>query len=81
MIVYPFLGIPTCIPATYGIIGVLQRKGEAFGDAKALRKPVMDAEDVQKGKDLRAKIYSGVGNSEIFGLMDKYFTDLCKYIR
>ena len=35
-------------------------------------------EDVRKGRELRTKIYSGVGNSEIFALMVKYFKDLCE---
>lgn len=38
----------------------------------------MDAEDVRRGQDLRARVYKGVGNGEIFGLMQKHFTDLCK---
>ena len=62
------------------MIGVVQRKGQAFASTKVLRKPIVTEEDVQKGSELRAKIYSGVGNSEIFGLMDKYFTDLCKLL-
>ncbi|KAH6959622.1 hypothetical protein BKA56DRAFT_624173 [Ilyonectria sp. MPI-CAGE-AT-0026] len=75
-IISPYLGMPTCIPACYGMIGVIQRKGQEFASTKVLRKPVVTEEDAQKGNELRTKIYSGVGNSEIFGLMDKYFTDL-----
>ncbi|KAG9243371.1 hypothetical protein BJ878DRAFT_583243 [Calycina marina] len=75
-IVFPFLGLPTCIPGCYGMIGVLERKGEAYGSTENLRKTTMDEENVRKGRELRAKIYSGVGNSGIFSLMDKYFTDL-----
>lgn len=77
-IIFPYLGMPTCIPACYGMIGVLQRKGQAYGSTKVLRKPVVTEEDARKGTELRSKIYSGVGNSEIFDLMDKYFTDLCE---
>ena len=76
--VFPFLGLPTCIPGCYGMIGVLERKGGAYSTTENLRKATMDEEDVRKGKELRAKIYSGVGNSGIFSLMDKYFTDLCE---
>lgn len=75
-IIFPYLGMPTCIPACYGMIGVVQRKGQAFASMQVLRKPVMTEEDVRKGTELRARIYHGVGNSEIFELMDKYFTDL-----
>jgi hypothetical protein len=78
MCVYPFLGVPACMPACYGMIGVLERKGEVYGDTKRLRKPFMDEEDVQRGKELRATIYASAGNSGIFALMDKYFPDLCK---
>jgi hypothetical protein len=54
------------------MIGVLERKGQAYGGTKRLRTPTMDDQDIQRGKELRAKIYSGVGNSGIFSLMDKY---------
>ncbi|CZR66559.1 uncharacterized protein PAC_16460 [Phialocephala subalpina] len=76
MCVYPFLGVPACMPACYGMIGVLERKGQAYGDTTRLRKPFMDEEDVEKGRKLRATIYSSAGNSGIFALMDKYFPDL-----
>ena len=76
--VFPFLGLPTCIPGCYGMIGVLERKGVQYGDTRNLRQLTMGDVDVQKGRELRAKIYSGVGNSGIFSLMNKYFTDLCK---
>ena len=29
-IAYPFLGMPACIPACYGMIGVIERKGSEF---------------------------------------------------
>lgn len=77
-IIFPYLGMPTCIPACYGMIGVVQRKGKAYGSTEVLRKPIITEEDVRKGSELRGKIYQGVGNSEIFALMNTYFTDLCK---
>lgn len=78
-IVFPYVGMPTCIPACYGMIGVVQRKGPEYASARALRKDTISEEDAQKGRDLRGRIYSGVGNSQIFGLMDQYFTDLCEF--
>lgn len=77
-IVFPYLGMPTCIPACYGIIGVVQHKGSEYASKKAFRKDTVDEEDARKGRELRGKIYKGVGNSQIFGLMDEYFTDMCK---
>jgi hypothetical protein len=77
-IVTPYLGMPTCIPACYGMIGVVQRKGSEYASTQVLRKETIDEDDVRKGKELRTRIYSGVGNSEIFDLMNVYFTDLCK---
>lgn len=61
------------------MIGVVQRKGKEFASTRVLRKETVDENDVQKGKELRARIYSGVGNSEIFDLMNVYFTDMCKW--
>ncbi|UPK95280.1 hypothetical protein LCI18_006215 [Fusarium solani-melongenae] len=75
-IVFPYIGMPTCIPACYGMIGVVQRKGPAYASTRVLRKTTVDEDDVKKGRELRSRIYSGVGNSDIFSLMDKYFTDL-----
>ncbi|CAG9946902.1 unnamed protein product [Clonostachys rosea f. rosea IK726] len=75
-IIFPYVGMPTCIPACYGMIGVVQRKGPAYASTEVLRKPTIDENDVANGRALRAKIYRGVGNSDIFSLMDKYFTDL-----
>jgi hypothetical protein len=77
-IIFPYLGMPNCVPACYGMIGVAQRKGTSFASTKVLRQPVVTEEDARKGQELRSRIYSGVGNSEIFNLMDKYFTDLCE---
>jgi hypothetical protein len=71
--------MPSCVPACYGMIGVVQRKGTTFASTKVFRQPVVTEEDARKGQELRSRIYSGVGNSEIFNLMDKYFTDLCEY--
>ena len=76
--VYPFLGVPACMPACYGMIGVLERKGQSYGDTTRLRKRFMDESDVKGGQKLRATIYSTAGNSGIFSLMDKYFSDLCE---
>ena len=78
MCVYPFLGVPACMPACYGMIGVLERKGQSYGDTERLRKPFMDESDVEKGRQLRSTIYSTAGNAGIFALMDKYFPDLCE---
>ncbi|KAH7230183.1 uncharacterized protein BKA55DRAFT_743405 [Fusarium redolens] len=75
-IVFPYIGMPTCIPACYGMIGVVERKGSEYASTRVLRKTTIDEEDVKKGSELKSRIYSGVGNSGIFSLMDKYFTDL-----
>ncbi|KAH8698728.1 hypothetical protein BGW36DRAFT_426420 [Talaromyces proteolyticus] len=75
-IIFPYVGIPQCIPACYGMIGVVQRKGQEYASQKKLRSPRVTEEDVQRGQELRQRIYSGVGNSEIFKLMDVYFTEL-----
>lgn len=77
-IIFPYLGLPSCMPACYGMIGVVQRKGKEFASLKVLRKKTVDEEDVRKGVELRARIYKGVGNSDIFDLMKIYFEDLCE---
>ncbi|KAJ5174161.1 uncharacterized protein N7482_000038 [Penicillium canariense] len=75
-IIFPYLGMPTCIPACYGMVGVVQRKGPEYASTRVLRKDTIGEDDVHRGRVLRDRIYSGVGNSQIFGLMDQYFTDL-----
>ncbi|KAF5581448.1 5-carboxymethyl-2-hydroxymuconate isomerase [Fusarium pseudoanthophilum] len=62
-IVFPYIGMPTCIPACYGMIGVVERKGAAYASTRVLRKTTVDEEDVKRGTELKARIYSGVGNS------------------
>ncbi|KAF9884379.1 hypothetical protein FE257_001835 [Aspergillus nanangensis] len=76
-IAFPYVGMPTCIPACYGMIGVVQRKGEAYASTLVLRNGTITEQDARKGNVLRSRIYKRVGNSEIFGLKDHYFTDLC----
>ncbi|KEF51224.1 uncharacterized protein A1O9_12727 [Exophiala aquamarina CBS 119918] len=74
--VFPYLGIPTCIPACYGMIGVVKRKGWEFASTERLRGRMISVDDAKRGRELRTSVYRNVGNSEIFGLMDTYFTDL-----
>lgn len=69
--------MPSCIPGCYGMIGVIQKKGSKYASNKILRATVITEEDSAKGKELRRRIYGGVGNSDIFQLMDHYFTELC----
>ncbi|KAF5002932.1 hypothetical protein FDECE_10487 [Fusarium decemcellulare] len=73
--VLPYLGLPTCIPACYGLIGVVKRKGPQYAAPTRLRNPAIEAQDAIRGTELRKRIYTGVGNGEIFGLMDQYFAD------
>ncbi|OCT49466.1 hypothetical protein CLCR_05046 [Cladophialophora carrionii] len=75
-VVFPYLGMPTLVPACYGMIGVVKRKGLSYAHTARLRQPVIDADTVQTGFQLRSQIYRGVGNAEIFGEMEKLFTDL-----
>ncbi|KAF9890059.1 hypothetical protein FE257_006739 [Aspergillus nanangensis] len=80
-IAFPYVGMPTCIPAYYGMIGVVQRKGEAYASTRVLRNGTITEQDARKGNELRSRIYKRVENSEIFGLMDHYFTDLRSVLR
>jgi hypothetical protein len=59
------------------MIGVIQRKGAQYASKRVLRAATITEEDIAKGEALRHRVYSGVGNSEIFSLMSQYFTDLC----
>lgn len=67
------------MPACYGMIGVVEHKGETYGDTTRLRKGHMDSEDIERGMELRAAIYKSAGNRGIFEKMDKYFADLCEH--
>jgi hypothetical protein len=59
------------------MIGVIQRKGPEYASNRVLRVATVTDEDVGKGKELRRRIYSSAGNSDIFRLMEEYFADLC----
>lgn len=78
--IYPFLGMPSLVPGCFGMIGVLQRKGEQYASLRQFRKPTIDEENIRKGLELRKKIYASAGNSEILTLLGKYFADLCEWI-
>ncbi|RKL18917.1 hypothetical protein BFJ70_g14131 [Fusarium oxysporum] len=75
-ITFPYLGMPTLVPACYGMIGVVNRKGLSYAHMERLRQPAIDATTVHTGFQLRSQIYRGVGNEEIFLQMEKLFTDL-----
>lgn len=66
------------MPGCYGMIGVVERKGEEYGDSTRLRKRWMDEKDVENGTVLRAQIYRSAGNRGIFDKMDKWFPELCQ---
>lgn len=75
-ITFPYLGMPTLVPACYGMIGVVNRKGLSYAHMERLRQPAIDATTVHTGFQLRSQIYRGVGNEDIFLQMEKLFTDL-----
>lgn len=76
--IYPFLGAPACMPACYGMIGVVERKGEAYGNSTRRRKGYMTQDDVERGAELRGNIYKTAGNRFIFDKMEHFFPDLCQ---
>lgn len=61
------------------MIGVVERKGEQYASSRPLRGLGISEEDIVNGRELRRQIYSGVGNSGIFSLLEKYFADICKF--
>ncbi|CZR55557.1 uncharacterized protein PAC_05445 [Phialocephala subalpina] len=74
-VIYPFVGLPNCVPACLGLVGVLRGLGIDF-DEDRRRADVQQGDYLVKGLDTRKKIYRGVGNPEVHWMLQKYFPDM-----
>ena len=77
---YPFVGMPALVPGAFGMVGVIQRKGEQYATLQTFRKPTIDGDNIRQGNEIRKKIYKTAGNSEILDAFHKYFAELCESV-
>ncbi|CAK7228824.1 hypothetical protein SBRCBS47491_007041 [Sporothrix bragantina] len=78
MAIWPFVGIPWVVPAALGSVAVLQRKGLEHIGSKTFREP-MDVEKLlEAGKDINAKTYAKVNNSQVRELLTLGFPEMRK---
>ncbi|TVY58572.1 hypothetical protein LCER1_G000208 [Lachnellula cervina] len=74
-VVYPFVGLPNCVPACFGLVGVLREMGIDV-DEDRRRPDVKQGDFLAKGLETRQKIYRGVGNPEVHWMLKRYFPDM-----
>ncbi|KAL3481305.1 hypothetical protein BJX99DRAFT_253608 [Aspergillus californicus] len=79
-IVVPFVGLPNCMPACFGLVSEL--RGRGIEEVPATRRPNLDQLDYTKhGAESVSRIYRGVGNSEVRNMIQQYFPEMSYYGR
>ncbi|KAI1610003.1 hypothetical protein EDD36DRAFT_498796 [Exophiala viscosa] len=74
-VTYPFIGLPNCVPACFGVIGVMRDLGfEPDGERR--RADIQHPLTLEQGLDTRRQIYRGVGNPEVHWMLKNYFPDM-----
>lgn len=79
IVVWPFVGIPWCIPAGLGMVHVLEKLGFVgyYGNS-GLTRPELGAEHEKMGLELLEKTYANVPNSEVREMLRENFPDFTK---
>ncbi|KAL1900672.1 hypothetical protein Sste5346_002397 [Sporothrix stenoceras] len=73
MIVWPFVGIPWCVPAALGIVDVLKRHNIELPDTTA--RPFINESDRDIGHQLLKRTYQNVNNAEVQDMLRTFFPD------
>ncbi|KAF4625769.1 hypothetical protein G7Y89_g12400 [Cudoniella acicularis] len=74
MVVWPFVGIPWCVPACLGMINVLERYN-LLSVAEKQTLEGLGPHHQQVGEVLLKRTYAGVQNSEVQDMLREYFPD------
>ncbi|KAL2826238.1 hypothetical protein BDW59DRAFT_161075 [Aspergillus cavernicola] len=76
----PFVGLPNCMPACFGLVNEL--KGRGIEEVPAPRRANFGDFDYTKhGEESVSTIYRGVGNSEVRQMIQQYFPEMSYYGR
>ena len=75
MVVWPFVGIPWCVPACLGLVQVLDLRN-LLHLAEGRTRPDLDPiADREIGKQVMERTYASVQNGEVREMLQKYFSD------
>ncbi|KAJ2894846.1 hypothetical protein MKZ38_007183 [Zalerion maritima] len=74
-VTYPFIGLPNCVPACFGIIGIVRELGYGPGEQRR-RTDIQHPNTLEQGLEMRRQIYRGVGNPEVHYMMSNWFPDM-----
>ncbi|CAK7215955.1 hypothetical protein SBRCBS47491_002667 [Sporothrix bragantina] len=79
MIVWPFVGIPWCVPAALGIVDVLRRhnvEDVVLGDGGGnIKTPQINDSTKDAGQQLLGRTYQNVNNGEVQEMLRTFFPD------
>ncbi|KAF9890641.1 hypothetical protein FE257_005772 [Aspergillus nanangensis] len=77
-IIVPFVGFPSCMPAVFGLVGELRRRG--ISQVPSPERLGFDKVDyTTEGKAAFKTVYRGVGNSEVGQMLQQYFPEYSYY--
>ncbi|KAL5041107.1 hypothetical protein BDW71DRAFT_201640 [Aspergillus fruticulosus] len=79
-IAMPFVGLPNCMPACFGLVKELKQRGieEVEGPR---REKLADVDYTARGLETTGALYRGVGNSEVRTMIQQYFPELSYFGR
>ncbi|KAF9875486.1 hypothetical protein CkaCkLH20_06867 [Colletotrichum karsti] len=74
-LIWPFVGLPQCIPASLGLVGELRQLGISITDQ--MDRPLLNEINWhEKGLETRKTIYRTAANSEVMDMMSGFFPEL-----
>ncbi|EXK86388.1 hypothetical protein FOQG_09660 [Fusarium oxysporum f. sp. raphani 54005] len=76
-----FIGLPNTMPACFGVIAVLKKRGisEVTSRTSYKRPSFVDLDYITLGQKTQKSIYWGVGNSEVGKMIGQYLPDLSHF--
>ncbi|KAL2801107.1 hypothetical protein BJX66DRAFT_331292 [Aspergillus keveii] len=84
-IAVPFVGLPNCMPACFGLVNEVKGRGFAGGDGGGISGPrrakLGELDYTSHGEETVSRIYRGVGNSEVREMIQQFFPEMSYYGR
>ncbi|KAL2853499.1 hypothetical protein BJX68DRAFT_264967 [Aspergillus pseudodeflectus] len=81
----PFVGLPNCMPACFGLVNEIKGRGFAGGDGGGIPGPRRtnfgELDYTSRGAETVSRIYRGVGNSEVREMIQQFFPEMSYYGR
>ncbi|KAL2832197.1 hypothetical protein BJY01DRAFT_254016 [Aspergillus pseudoustus] len=75
MVIWPFVGIPWCVPAGLGLVAVLQRHGIEVIGKECFRSSFNQDDHYRSGREIHMRTYAKVNNPEVRELLSVGFPE------